>query len=135
VRAASLILPVLCSSFPGCTTVTPQNQQDGAAQGTAKDACDLYVATLCTTMGDCEVGAGQVAKADGQAYYDNCVKTISQLNHCDHAVGVSPGYQQCLYDVQALDCATVVSALTNDSNFLPNSCELVIAYVLNDGST
>lgn len=66
--------------------------------------CHTFARTWCGAAIQCAVSVGKLAEAQRAANVDVCIDTAIASARCKNAVEIGPTYDQCLSDIDAMDC-------------------------------
>jgi hypothetical protein len=91
-----------------------------------KRQCDDLIATLCTSVADCEVSGGLIQASERPSEVDACSSAARQALDCSRAQGVSSSYDACMTKLANPPCDDVNQAIIDGTLPLPSDCEGVI---------
>lgn len=70
----------------------------------AVEKCQTFARTWCEATVQCLVSVGRLAESQRATNLDVCIDTAIAAAQCKRAVQISGGYNQCLSDIDAMDC-------------------------------
>lgn len=89
--------------------------------------CEHFADIWCEKASSCFVSTGRLPQSDYQANRDVCIRVAIATVPCEDAVAVSPSYDRCLDDIEAMSCSTFDVPLEELYNVEPpSSCHGVI---------
>jgi len=93
----------------------------------AQTECQAVMNEYCSSATSCLVTGNVITEADRATTNQSCIDEGAVKLPCDHAVGVSSTYDQCLTDLKSLPCEPVVAVAHGMMvDPLPISCNQVI---------
>jgi hypothetical protein len=100
---------------------------DDDAESPAVTKCHDFARKWCDTTVACLITVGSVTESARAANVDVCYDTAVATGQCKRAVAVGPSYDQCLSDINSMDCARWnVPQDQLSSVGLPPSCQQII---------
>ena len=89
----------------GCMlTACGGSDENKSTPPAAVGQCGTFVSTWCGKAMGCLVTLGTLTQADRSQNESVCVDTGKSAAQCDKAISIGTSYNQCLNDVNAMDC-------------------------------
>jgi hypothetical protein len=82
--------------------------------------------SFCDKGVDCLLGAALIPPANANTERQACLDAAAGALDCNRAVDVTESYNQCLADIEATACETVIAGIQNGTSTLPQTCTGVI---------
>jgi len=108
----------------GCGGTESGSESDGLS---AEQRCEDFAHTWCDRALGCYSEVGRLRAEQLQQEVDTCKRVGIAAVPCERAVAVGPGYDTCVSEVNAMECANWdVPASELGSVLPPSSCNGVI---------